>query len=53
MGGVEFLINLKYEFKPKEGILNGMAVRFIDLGLAPDTLPFWENLRSTLQPESF
>jgi len=53
MGGVEFLINLKYEFKSKEGILNGMAVRFIDLGLAPDTLPFWENLRSTLQPESF
>jgi hypothetical protein len=33
-------MNLKYKFEPKEGILNGMAVRFIDLGLAPDTLPF-------------
>ena len=33
-------MNLKYEFEPKEGILNGMAVRFIDLGLAPVMLPF-------------
>jgi hypothetical protein len=33
-------MNLKYEFEPKEGILNGVAVGFIDLGLAPDALPF-------------
>jgi hypothetical protein len=36
----EFLMNLKYEFEPKEGILNGMTVCFIDLSLAPETLPF-------------
>jgi len=46
-------MNLKYEFELKEGILNGMAVRFIDLVLAPDTLPFGKNERSTLWPESF
>jgi hypothetical protein len=33
-------MNLKYEFEPKEGILSSMEVRLIDLGLAPDTLPF-------------
>jgi len=36
-------MNLKYEFELKEGILNGMEFRFIDLVLAPDKLPFGKN----------
>jgi hypothetical protein len=32
-------MNLKYEFKSKEGILKSMAVRLTDLDLAPDALP--------------